>query len=98
MYRFATYAIFIVLCLASLPALAQETAGPHVCVGTLAGAGAEVSGKASRDTLVKLLAKQKKPPLTVAPLESIPDDNLVEAKQKACDYVVMTDLVELHTE
>ncbi len=98
MYRFAICAIFVVLCLVCLPALAQDTPGTHVCVGTLAGAGVQVSGKGSRDTLIKFLAKQKKPPLTLAPLESIPDDNLVEAKQKACEYVVRMDLVELHTE
>jgi len=92
-------AIFVALCLASFPILAEDTAGPHVCVGELEGAGGQISGTVARDTLIKYLNKQKKPPLTSVPLESsLPNEALAEAKQKACEYVVTTNLVEVHTE
>ncbi len=98
MYRFAICAIFVAACLASFPILAEETAGLHVCVGVMAGAGNQVSGKVARDSLIKALKKQKKPPLTLVPLESLPEDQLTEAKQKTCEYLLTTDLVEEHTE
>ncbi len=99
MYRFAICAIFVALCLASFPILAEDNAGPHVCVGVLQGAGGQISGTVARDTLIKHLNKQKKPPLTSVPLESfLPDEALAEAKHKACEYVVTTNLVEAHTE
>ena len=98
MFRFAICAIFVALCLASIPILAEDTAGTHVCVSVLAGAGGR-SGTGARDTLVKFLAKQKKPPLTPVPLQSsLPEEALAEAKQKSCEYVVTTNLVEEHTE
>jgi hypothetical protein len=99
MYRFAIYAIFVALCLASSSVFAGDAAGTQVCVGALGGAGGGVSGKVARDTFIKSLNKQKKPPLTSVPLESsLSDDVLAEAKQKTCEYVVITDLVEEHTE
>jgi hypothetical protein len=98
MCRFAICAVFVALCLASFPILAEDTAGTHVCVGVLASAGGR-SGTVARDTLIKSLNKQKKPPLTPVPLESsLPDEALAEAKQKTCEYVVTTNLVEDHTE
>ncbi len=98
MYRVAICAIFVALCLASIPILAEDNAGPHLCVGVLEGAGGQISGTVARDTLIKHLNKQKKPPLTSVPLESsLPDEALAEAKQKACEYVVTTNLVEAHT-
>src|ERR1035438_315844 len=75
MYRFAICAIFVALCLASFPVLAEDTAGTHVCVGVLASAGGR-SGTVARDTLIKFLNKQKKPPLTPVPLQPL-DLNMV---------------------
>lgn len=99
MYRFAIFAILVALCLASLPIVAEDTAGTHVCVGVLGSAGGQVSGKVARDNLIKSLNKQKKPPLAPVPLESfLPAEAMAEAKQRACEYVLITDLVEQHTE
>jgi hypothetical protein len=53
----------------------------------------------ARDTLIKWLAKQKKGPVQGVPLDAaLPDEAMAEAKQKNCDYVVTTNLIEDHTE
>ena len=92
MYRVAICAIFVALCLASFPILAEDIAGPHVCVGVLEGAGGRISGTVARDTLIKYLNKQKKPQLTAVPLVSfLPNEALTEAKQTVkhwCRYVL----------
>ncbi len=98
MSRLATCIILAALCVACLPVLAADS-GTHVCVGVLGSAGGQISGTVARDTLIKWLDKQKKPPLATVPLDSsAPDEALAEAKQKNCEYVVTTNLVEDHTE
>lgn len=99
MSRFAFAFSLLVLCFASIPAFADDAAGVHVCVAVLQSAGGNISGTVSRDTLIKWLGKQKKSQVQTVPMESsIPDEALAEAKQKNCDYVVTTNLVEDHTE
>jgi hypothetical protein len=92
--------IYIALLLfVSLPLFADDAAGTHVCVGVLQSAGGGVSGTVARDTLIKWLGKQKKAQMQTVPLESsAPDEALAEAKQKNCEYVVTTNLIEDHTE
>ncbi len=85
--------------IAVTPLVADDAAGPHVCVGILQSAGGNVSGTVARDTLIKWLGKQKKGQVQSVPLDaSIPDEAMAEAKQKNCDYVVTTNLTEDHTE
>jgi hypothetical protein len=101
MSRIAICVALLALCLSltSIPLLADDAASPHVCVGVLQSAGGSISGTVARDTLIKWLGKQKKGTVQTVPLDaSVPDEALVEAKQKNCEYVVTTNLVEDHTE
>lgn len=87
----------VLLCLP--PAFAQPATAVHVCVANLEGAGGGVSPTASRDALIKFLSKQKNLQLEVAPLNAAgPNDALAEARERKCDYVVTTNLVELHSD
>ena len=91
--------LFALLLLCLPPAFAQPATPVHVCVASLEGAGGGVSPTASRDALIKFLSKQKNLQLDVAPLNAAgPTQALAEAKEKKCDYVVTTNLVELHSE
>lgn len=81
-------------CLA--PAFGQA---PHVCVGNLQGAGGDVSPIASRDALIKFLSKQKNVQVETVSLDAVaPEQALAEAKEKKCDYVVTTNLAEMHAD
>lgn len=99
MFRTLVCFALFVLCFASIPLLADDAAGTHVCVGVLQSAGGSISGTVARDTLIKWLGKQKKGAVQPVPLDAaVPDEALAEAKQKNCEYVVTTNLVEDHTE
>jgi hypothetical protein len=62
-------------------------------------AGGGISGTASRDQLIKFLSKQKNFSGQLVPLNAAaPDEALAEAKQKGCEFVITTNLVEDHTD
>ncbi len=95
-----TWLLHLAFCTASAFGQTQV----HLCVATLEGAGGEISGTTARDNLIKVLNKQKpdkNSPVTAetVPLEaSLPDEVLADAKQKSCDFVVTTKLVEAHSD
>src|SRR5271157_268615 len=103
MYRSAR-ALFLFLCLLSLCAFAQENRVIRVGVPIMKNlAGRSVPGNIERDRLVAAL-NQEKPDKKLhvkvqgVPLEGLtPEDIGDEAKQKNCDYVVYTTLIELRT-
>jgi hypothetical protein len=104
MHRFMTRGLLLSLCLLSLCAFAQENHIVRVGVATMKNAaGLSVPGNLERDRLVAALNQQKpdkKLHIKVqgVPLDGItPDDVGAEAKDKKCDYVVYTTLVELRS-
>ena len=104
MYRFAGRVLILSFGLLSLCALAQEHQVVKVGVPVMKNAaGRSVPGNMERDRLVAALNQQKpdkKTHLKVqgVPLEGMtPDEVGDEAKQKNCDYVVYTTLVELQS-
>ena len=104
MHRFMTRGLLLSLCLLSLCAFAQENHIVRVGVATMKNAaGLSVPGNLERDRLVAALNQQKpdkKLHIEVqgVPLDGItPDDVGAEAKDKKCDYVVYTTLVELRS-
>lgn len=69
-----------------------------VCVAAMQGAGGPVSPTASRSELMKVLGKEKNLQLEGVPLDTlVPEEALTQAKEKKCDYVVTTDLREMHS-
>jgi hypothetical protein len=102
MHRFTTRGLFLSLCLLSLCASAQENRVIRVGVPTMENrAGRGVPGNVERDRLVAAL-NQEKPDKKLhikvqgVPLDATtPDEVASETKQKNCDYVVYTTLVEL---
>jgi hypothetical protein len=104
MHRFTTRGLFLWFCLLSLCGFAQENRIVRVGVATMKNAaGLSVPGNLERDRLVTALNQQKpdkKLHIKVqgVPLDGItPDDVGAEAKDKKCDYVVYTTLVELRS-
>lgn len=102
MHRFMTPALVLTLCLLSLRGSAQENRIVVVGVATMKNAATlSVPGALERDRLVTAL-NQLKPDKKLhikvegVPLDGMtPDDVGAEAKDKKCDYVVYTTLVEL---
>jgi len=104
MYRLASRTLILSFCLLGLHALAQENQVVKVGVPVMKNAaGRSVPGNLERDRLVAALNQlkaDKKTHLKVQgiPLEGMtPDEVGDEAKQKNCDYVVYTTLVELQS-
>lgn len=104
MYRFAIRALILSFCLLSLFAFAQEPQIVKIGVAVMKNAaGRSVPGNLERDHLVAALNQlkpDKKTHLKVqaVPLEGMsPDEVGDEAKQKNCDYVVYTTLIELQS-
>jgi hypothetical protein len=104
MQRFTLRAFIFPFCLISLCAFAQENRVIRVGVPTMKNqAGRSVPGNMERDRLVAALNHQKpdkKQHLAVqgVPLEGAKADEVgAEAKEKQCDYVVYTSLIELRT-
>jgi len=104
MYRFKFQGLLVSLCALSLCAVAQENRIVRVGVPAMKNmAERAVPGNLERDRLVSDLNQQKpdkKLHLAVqgVPLEGTsPDEVADEAKQKKCDYVLYTTLVELRT-
>ena len=70
----------------------------------LQGSRGNVSGFAARDALIKSLNKQrpdKNSPVAIEaePLDtSSPDDSMAAAKQKSCNFLVTTNLLETHAD
>ncbi len=102
MHRCRTSSFILTFCLLSLCAAAQENRIVRVGVATMKNAATlSVPGTLERDRLVTAL-NQLKPDKKLhikvegVPLDGItPDDVGAEAKDKKCDYVVYTTLVEL---
>jgi hypothetical protein len=102
MRRCKTHTLILSVCLLSLCALAQENRVVRVGVATMQSqAGQSISGNWGQDRLVAALNQQKPDKKQHMKLEGIvlegtsPDEVGNEAKQKNCDYVVYTHLVEL---
>src|SRR5271165_3471642 len=98
MQRSMLRAFIFPLCLISLCGFAQENRVIRVGVATMKNqAGRSVPGDMERDRLVAALNHQK-PHLAVqgVPLEGVSAEEVgTEAKEKQCDYVVYTSLIEL---
>jgi hypothetical protein len=102
MYRFMTRTIILSLCLLSLCAVAQENRVVRVGVAMMQSQASHgMSGGWGQGRLVAALDQQKPDKkqhikLQGVPLEGTsPEEVANEAKQKNCDYVVYTNLVEL---
>jgi|SRR5208283_991218 len=102
MQRSTLRAFIFPVCLIALCAFAQENRVIRVGVATLKNqAGRSVPGDMERDRLVSTLNHQKpdkKQHLAVqgVPLEGTTAEEVgAEAKEKQCDYVVYTSLIEL---
>jgi hypothetical protein len=100
--RFKIWTLVLALCLLSLCAFAQENSTVRVGVAIMKNAaGRSVPGNLERDRLVSDLNHQKPDKKThlavqgVALDGSTADEVAEEAKQKKCDYVVYTSLLEL---
>jgi hypothetical protein len=92
------------LCLISLCAFAQENRIIRVGVPTMKNqASRSVPGNMERDRLVAALNHQKPDKKQHLAVQGVPLDGTTaeevgdEAKQKQCDYVVYTSLIELRT-
>ena len=102
MHRFTSRLLILSFCCLPLCALAQENRIVRVGVATMQNRAARsVPGNVERDRLVAAL-NQEKPDKKLhvkvqgVPLDGMtPDEAADEAKQKKCDYVVYTTLVEL---
>ncbi len=104
MHRSSAWALVLLLCLLSLCALAQENRVVLVGVPLMKNAATRsVPSNLERDRLVSDLNQQKpdkKLHLAVrgVPLDGTTADEVAEeAKQKKCDFVVYTTLIELST-
>src|SRR5271166_720796 len=102
MYRFATRTLTLSFCLLALTALAQENRIVRVGVAMMQNqASRNIPGDAGRNRLVAALNQQKPDKKQHLKLEGIPlagtspEEVANEAKQKNCDYVVYTSLLEL---
>ena len=101
MYRSAR-ALFLFLCLLPLCAFAQENRVIRVGVPIMKNlAGRSVPGNIERDRLVAALNQEKPDKKLHVKVQGVsiegttPEDIGDEAKQKNCDYVVYTTLIEL---
>jgi hypothetical protein len=95
-------ALVLSACLLSVCAFAQENRIIRVGVPMMKNqAGRSVPGNLERDRLVKALNDEKPDKklhikILGVPLEGMPPDDVgAEARQKNCDYVVYTTLIEL---
>jgi len=83
MFRFWVCSLLFFMSFYLASALGQA---PHVCVGNLQGAGGSVSPTVGQNALIKFLGKQKNMQARA------------EAKTKECEYVVTTNLAEIHSD
>ena len=101
MYRFMTRMLVVSFCLLALHALAQENRIVRVGVAMMRTQASGISGSWGQDRLVAALDQQKPDKkqhikLQGVPLEgTTPEELTTEAKQKNCDYVVYTNLVDV---
>ncbi len=93
------FGVCIFLCVMSFylaPAFGQAS---PVCVGNLQGSGGSISPTAGQNALIKFLGKQKNMQIEAVPIAAVaPEPALAEAKDKKCDYVVTTNLAEIHSD
>jgi len=104
MHRFATRTLIASFCLLALPLLAQENRIVRVGVAMMQSqASHSLSGSWAQDRLVAALNQQKPDKKQHIKLQGVPlegtsaDEVGNEAKQKSCDYVVYTNLVQLQS-
>jgi hypothetical protein len=102
MRRFVTAMFVLWFCMLSLGALAQENHVVRVGVAVMKNAASRsVSGSLERDRLVSDLNQMKPDKKTHIAVQGVAldgtsaDEVADEAKQKKCDYVVYTSLLEL---
>jgi hypothetical protein len=100
----SSFALFLGVCLLSLCALAQENRIIRVGVPSMENrSGRGLPGNVERDRLVGALNGEKPDKKLHLKVQGValdgttPEDVGVEAKQKNCDYVVYTTLVELQS-
>jgi hypothetical protein len=100
--RFKIWTLVLSVCTLSLGALAQENHVVRVGVAVMKNAaGRSVSGSLERDRLVSDLNQMKPDKKTHVAVQGVAldgtsaDEVADEAKQKKCDYVVYTSLLEL---
>jgi hypothetical protein len=85
-------------------ALAQGAPTTQLCVAAVQVGGLQIndpsfSTTAVQNAFIKDFAKQKNSRLETVTLKaSAPDDALAEAKEKKCEYVVTTNVAEIHSE
>jgi len=104
MRQWLVKALLLWFCLLSLCALGQENRVIRVGVAVLQNkAGRSVSGEMERDRLVSALNQEKPDKKLHVKVEGValngmtPGETGDEARQKKCDYVVYTSLVELQS-
>jgi hypothetical protein len=104
MHRSPASALVLGLCLLSLCGFAQENRIVRVGVATMKNAAVlSVPGNLERDRLVAALNQQKPDKKQHLAVQGVPLDGTsaeevgAEAKDKKCDYVVYTTLMELRT-
>jgi len=102
MHRFTTRALMVWLCLLTLPVLAQENRIVRVGVAAMQTQASQgLSANWAQDRLVAGLNQQKPDKKQHIKLQGVPlqggspEEIENEAKQKNCDYMLSTSLVEL---
>ena len=99
MQRFALFVASVGLCIFLIPGPAQGQA-VQLCVAGMQVSGVNESSGVGQEALIKFLKKEK--PDKALPTESVtipsstPEDALVAAKQKGCDYLVTTNETNAH--
>jgi hypothetical protein len=86
---------FLSLCLLRESSFAQDKV--RVGVAVLGSASGGLTGAAGRDRLVKSLNKQKKAQVEATALDASGDQISAEARQKNCEFVVVTTQTDMQT-
>ena len=99
MRRFTLGFLVILLAIAVPAAVAQSGGKAQVCVAGLENNGTQAAPGGVRDALIKFMDKLKNGQEQGVPLETIsPADSLAAAKEKNCEYVVTTKVIEEHSD
>ena len=97
--RHFSYVVFALMCLSACIATAQSSPA-QLCVANMQNHGEPETGTMGRDSLMKFLSKEKdKSVAQDVPINaSLPAEAMQEAKNKNCDYLVLTNQTESHQE
>jgi hypothetical protein len=100
MRSFALVSALASLCIFSLPGSAQSPA-VQLCVAKMQVSGSNNTNPVGQDQLMKSLNKEKPDKaLSIGNVPippAVPEEALVAAKEKSCDYLVTTNQVETHS-